>query len=142
MTRAMIVTVLHRMEGQPRGAGASGFADVPAGQWYSEAVAWGAANGIVLGFDETRFGGDEPVTREQIAAILYRYAGYKGRDTGGGADIGGFADAAAVSGYALDAVRWAVGESLIQGRGANDIAPQGDATRAEVAAIIQRYIAG
>jgi predicted peptidase len=140
MTRAMIVTVLHRMEGQPRGAGASGFADVPAGQWHSEAVAWGEANGIVLGFTETRFGGDEPVAREQIAAILYRYAAYKGRDVSGGADIGGFADAALVSGYALEAVRWAVGEGLIQGRGANDIAPQGNATRAEVAAIIQRYM--
>ncbi|MDR1439928.1 MAG: S-layer homology domain-containing protein, partial [Clostridiales bacterium] len=140
MTRAMTVTVLYRMEGQPRAAGASPFADVPAGQWYSDAIAWGAANGIVLGFTETRFGGDEPVTREQIAAILQRYAAYKGDAAGEEADIGSFADAADVSGYALGAVRWSVAGGLIAGRENNNLAPQGNATRAEVAAIIQRYI--
>jgi hypothetical protein len=141
MTRYMTVTVLYHMEGQPRVSGSSPFADAPAGQWHSDAVAWGAANGIVNGFSETEFGGDQPVTREQIAAILNRYATYKGRDAGAGdGAIDGFADAGSVSGYALDAVRWAVGAGLLQGRGENDIAPQGQATRAEVAAIIQRYL--
>ncbi|MDR1440640.1 MAG: glycosyl hydrolase 53 family protein [Clostridiales bacterium] len=141
MTRAMTVTVLYRMEGQPGAPSPSPFEDVPAGEWYSDAVAWGAANGIVNGFSETRFGGGEPVTREQLAAILLRYAEYKGKELGGAADISAFADAASVSGYALEAVQWAVGAGLIQGRGENDIAPQGNATRAEVAAIIQRFMA-
>jgi hypothetical protein len=140
MTRAMIVTVLYRLEGQPGVSGSSPFDDVEGGQWYSDAIAWGAANGIVKGFSESRFGGGEPVTREQIAAILQRYAAHKGKDTGDGADIGAFADAAAVSGYALGSVRWAVGAGLIQGHDTNELAPQDDAARAEVAAIMQRYM--
>jgi hypothetical protein len=141
MTRAMIVTVLYRMDGQPAVSGNSPVEDVAAGQWHSGAIAWGAANGIAKGFSEARFGGGEPVTREQMAAILQRYATHKGNDASGGADISGFTDAASVSGYALGAVRWAVGAGLIQGHDTNTLAPQGNATRAEVAAIIQRYMA-
>ncbi|MDR1440641.1 MAG: family 43 glycosylhydrolase [Clostridiales bacterium] len=141
MTRAMMVTVLYRMEGQAGVSAPSTFEDVPAGEWYSDAIAWGVENGIVNGLSDISFGGGEPVAREQLAAILLRYAEYKGKEASGGADVSAFADAASVSGYALEAVQWAVGAGLIQGRGENDIAPQGNATRAEVASIIQRFMA-
>ena len=108
MSRAMLVTVLHRMAGAPN-AGAANFADVPADAWYTQAVAWAAANGIVQGVSDSRFAPNVPVTREQMATILYRYANHAGvAGDGGSGSLDGFRDASAVSGYAVQAMGWAV----------------------------------
>ena len=138
LTRAMLVTILHRMEGQPA-AGESGFADVPADAWYANAVAWARANGIVTGVSDTEFAPNNTITREQLAAILYRYANSKGKDTSVKAELA-FNDAASVSEYAVDAMKWAVGTKLITGKGEGTLDPTGGATRAEVATILKRFI--
>jgi beta-glucosidase-like glycosyl hydrolase/predicted peptidase len=139
MTRAMLVTVLWRLEGEPNASKAASFTDVPPGQWYSEAIAWGEENQIVMGYGNGIFGGNDYVTREQIAALMYRYAEFTGANVSGRADISGFTDAAKTSNWATGSVQWAVNKGLILGRGNNDIAPVANATRAEVAAIIHRY---
>ena len=143
MTRAMLVTVLWRMDGKPGAAGGSSFTDVPRGQWYTEAVAWAAENGVVNGVGGGRFEPDGNVTREQIATILYRYAGLRGVPTGGRADLGSFPDGGAVSGWAYDALSWANAAGLIAGTregGVDYLAPQQNATRAQVAVILMRYL--
>ena len=143
MTRAMLVTVLWRMDGKPAAAGGSSFTDVPRGQWYTEAVAWAAENGVVNGVGGGRFEPDGNVTREQIATILYRYAGLRGVPTGGRADLGSFPDGGAVSGWAYDALSWANAAGLIAGTregGVDYLAPQQNATRAQVAVILMRYL--
>lgn len=137
-TRGMIVTVLHRLEGTPAAVPAS-FPDVTDGQYYSEGVAWAAANGIVLGYDTGLFGPYREITREQLAAILYRYAQYKGYDTSARGSLTQFTDGADVSGYAVEPMSWAVGIGLISGMGDNVLAPGGSATRAQVAAILMRF---
>lgn len=139
VTRAMVVTILWRMEHEPDGSGKSPFCDVADGSWYSDAVIWASENGIVYGYGNGKFGPDDAVTREQLAAILYRYAKYIGRSTGDSADLSSFHDADAVSDYAGDAMRWAVAESLIRGMDAM-LLPQGWATRAQIAAIIHRFL--
>lgn len=136
--RGMIVTILHRYEGSPA-AGANSFPDVKPGMYYSEAVAWAAANGIVNGYSDGRFAPDDTITREQMAAILYRYAGYKGLDVSGRADLSAFADGGRVSPYARDAMAWANQAGLINGVGSNSLSPGGSATRAEAAAILMRF---
>lgn len=144
MTRAMLVTVLWRMEGSPAPTVTNPFADIPSGQWYSDAVIWAAENGIVNGISATEFAPDHPITREQIATILYRYTKAKGHDVSASADLSQFPDAARISGYAYDALNWAVAEKLIGGSTENGITylnPQGNAIRAQVAAIIVRYVA-
>ncbi len=137
-TRAMIVTMLHRLNGTPA-AGVAGFADVAGGQWYSEAVAWAAANGVVNGYSDTKFAPNEEITREQLAAILYRYAQFKGLDVSAKGDLSGFADGAAVSGWAQEAMQWAVGAGLLNGNADGTLASAAGATRAEVAMILMRF---
>ena len=139
MTRAMLVTVLYRLEGEPAGTGSSSFSDVYSGSYYEKAVAWAAANGIVTGTGSTSFSPDAKVTREQLAAILYRYAQYKKLDTDAGAKLDSFSDAGNVSGYASEALSWAVSEGLINGASGR-LMPKGDATRAQVAAILHRFV--
>ncbi len=138
-TRAQIVTVLYRLEGEPATRSSNSFSDVSAGgQYYSSAVAWAAINNIVNGYEDGRFGPNDNVTREQIATILYRYATYKGYDTENAGSIANFSDAAKVSSWANTAISWAVGEELMNGdNGA--LRPQGNATRAEIAALLMRF---
>ena len=140
MTRAMLVTVLYRLEGQPAVYGGSAFADVAAGQWYTDAVIWATRNGIVNGLGDGKFGTNDNVTREQMAAILYRYAQNCGYDTTARANLNGYTDAAKISTYAQEAMSWANAMSLINGRTATSLAPTGTATRAEVAAIFHRFV--
>lgn len=136
-SRGMIVTMLHRMERTPAvGGKAMFFADVPAGQYYTDAVAWASENGIVTG-DGDYFRPNDPVTREQLAAILYRFAQYKGLDVSAQADLGRFPDANRVSSYAATAMRWAVATGLITGSD-GQLLPGGNAVRAQVAAMFQR----
>ena len=138
MTRAMLVTVLWRYEGEPE-AGKNTFSDVPNGQWYTNAVAWAAENGIVGGVGNNRFDPDGEITREQMATILFRYARKKGIDTGKRGDLSGFPDANMVSDYAKAPVQWVVAEKIINGSDGK-LLPQGNATRAQVSAILMRFI--
>ncbi|MCR4963952.1 MAG: S-layer homology domain-containing protein [Firmicutes bacterium] len=139
-TRAMIVTMLYRLEGSPAAGSVNPFKDVANGSWYANAVIWANANGIVEGYGNGKFGPTDNITREQMAAILYRYARYKGYDVSKQANLSGYTDAAKVSSWALPAMQWANAENLITGRTATTLAPGGNATRAEVAAILQRFI--
>ena len=140
MTRAMLVTVLWRSEGQPKGY-QNTFSDVNAkdGSWYIDAVAWAAANGVVNGVGNGKFDPEGKITREQMAAILFRYAQKKGIDTSRRGDLSGFPDANRISDYAKEAVYWTVGEGIINGSDGK-LLPQGNATRAQVATILMRYI--
>ena len=137
--RAMLVTVLYRLEGEPE-VGENGFNDVPEGEWYTDAVTWAAENKIVEGYDG-KFDPTGDITREQFATILYRYAKYKGYNISVGEDtnILSFADAEEISSWAKDAMQWAVGAGLINGKGENNLDPSGKATRAEMAAILYRF---
>ena len=139
MTRAMLVTVLYRLDGEPAVTGRSSFADVSSGMYYENAVIWAAANGIVTGTGSTSFSPDAKVTREQLAAILHRYAQYKKLDVRAEAKLSSFTDAASVSGYANAALSWAVAEGLVNGASGR-LMPKGDATRAQVAAILHRFV--
>lgn len=141
-TRAMIVTILYRLEGSPAVTGTSAFVDVPAGQWYTDAVNWAAANQIVKGTSATTFAPNDSITREQMAAILYRYAQYKGYDVTKKADLSGYSDNGQVSAYAKDALAWANAAKLINGVANTTLAPQGNATRAQVSAILHRFCDG
>lgn len=141
-TRAMIVTILYRLEGSPAVTGTSAFVDVPAGQWYTDAVNWAAANQIVKGTSATTFAPNDSITREQMAAILYRYAQYKGYDVTKKADLFGYSDNGQVSAYAKDALAWANAAKLINGVTNTTLAPQGNATRAQVSAILHRFCDG
>ncbi len=137
MTRAMLVTVLWRHMGSPRAEPGS-FSDVPADLWYSEAVAWAAENGIVNGMDETTFQPDGNLTREQMAAILYRLARKSWIDTSGQADLTSFADGDSVSDYAAEAMRWCVYEGILSGSDGK-LLPRDNATRAQVATLLTRF---
>lgn len=139
LSRAMLVTILYRLEGSPAVSEANPFSDVAEGQWYTDAVIWANANGIVSGYGNGSFGPMDNITREQMAAILMRYAGYKGADTFARADLSGYADQDAVSSWALEAMQWANAEGLINGRTATTLAPAGETTRAEAAAILTRF---
>ena len=139
MTRAMLVTVLWRMDGKPDATAEAAFKDVKSGAYYEGAVAWAAANGIVSGLSADSFGPDRNITREQLAAILMRYAQYKGADITTAGDISAFRDSSSVASYAADAVKWAAGNGYISGVTSDTIAPKAGATRAQVAAILMRY---
>ena len=139
MTRAMLVTVLYRLEGKPAVSGANAFSDVTSGEWYTDAVIWANANGIVGGYGSDLFGTNDPITREQMAAMLLRYADYKKCDTAKTNDLAAYADADVIASYAMDAMKWANAEGLITGRTATTLAPSGTATRAEVATILMRF---
>ena len=140
ITRGMIVTILYRMEGWPAVSGSCVFQDVAPGSYYESAILWAAAQGIVKGYDDTHFGPDDSITREQLAAILMRYAAYKNQDTDVRASLNGFVDAGSISGYATNAVAWAVSGQLLAGVGGSRIAPAGNATRAQAAAILHRFL--
>ena len=139
MTRAMLVTVLYRLEGQPAVNGRSGFSDVQYNGYYEDAVTWAADNGIVNGTSASTFSPNANVTREQMAAILYRYAQYKKYNTAASSSLNGFTDHASVSGYAAASLEWAVAEKLVNGS-AGKLMPTGNATRAQVAAILHRFV--
>ena len=139
MTRAMLVTVLYRLEGKPTVRGRSGFSDVVVNSYYEDAVTWAADNGIVNGTGTTTFSPDTNVTREQLAAILYRYAQYKKYSTKASASLNGFSDAQSVSSYAKTPLEWAVAEKLVNGANGK-LMPKGDASRAQVAAIFHRFV--
>ena len=137
-TRGMLVTILHRLEGEPA-ANDAGFTDVESGAWYQEAVDWAAANGIVNGTTETTFDPNGTLTREQMAAILYRYAAYKGYDMSQKAQLDQFQDQSTVSGYAEDALSWANAVGLITGVTDTTLSPKGSAVRAQTATILMRF---
>lgn len=140
LNRAMFVTMLYRVAGEPAVSKTADFSDVPGDTWFSDAVAWASSQGIVDGFDDDLFGPYNSLTREQLATILYRYAKWSGRSTYAPTDaLTGFADADKVSSYALDAMRWAVYTGLMQGS-ENGLEPQSSASRAQVAAIIHRFL--
>lgn len=138
-TRGMIVTILHRLEGTPAVSTSGTFADVTAGRYYTDAVEWASANGIVGGYGNGRFGPNDPITREQMAAILYRYAAYKEYDVSGAADLSGYSDASSISSYARIAMQWANHSGLVNGTSGATLSPQGSATRAQVAVILYRF---
>jgi len=142
-SRAMVVTILYRMEGSPAASLQKAFSDVSYNSWYGAAVSWAAANGIVEGYEDGTFRPNTAITREQLAAILYRYAAYRGDwtvDYYTESVVSGYPDAASVSGYAVKAVNWAVAEGLINGMD-GALNPRGTATRAQAAAILYRYLA-
>jgi hypothetical protein len=138
-TRAMIVTILYRLEGSPAVSGSSAFSDVSAGQYYTDAVTWASANGIVTGYSDGRFNPGSLLTRQQLATILYRYAAYKGYDVTASTDLSAYTDGASVSDYARTAMAWANGNGLINGTTTTTLTPAGSATRAQVAAILMRF---
>ena len=142
MTRAMLVTILYRMEGNPTVTAANAFTDVPADSWYTDAVAWADDHDIVNGVGNGEFAPMDNITREQMAVMLYRYAQYKGYDLNAGADLSAYTDAASISSWALEAMEWANAEGLITGRTATTIVPDGTATRAEAATILMRFLQG
>ena len=139
MTRAMLVTVLLRLDGADA-SGTNSFTDVLNGKWYTNAIAWASANGIVEGLSGNRFAPNAPIAREQLAAILFRYAKACGYDVSARAELTAYADAAQVSTWAGDAMRWAVAAGLISGRSGAQLAPKGEATRAEVAVILMNFV--
>lgn len=137
-TRGMVVTVLYRLENQPSTSAAS-FTDVASGAYYANAVAWANANGIVSGYGSGKFGPNDKVTREQLAAILYRYAQYKKYDVSGANSLDGYADAQSVSSYAVPALQWANAAGVVTGKSGSKLDPKGNAARAEVAAMLMRF---
>jgi hypothetical protein len=140
LSRAMIVTILWRLEDEPVISGKNAFNDVSTGQWYSDAIEWANANGIVEGYGNEAFGPNDDITREQLAAILCRYAAWKELDTSKTTDLSVFTDAWQISVFAQDAMKWANAEGFITGRTATTLVPAGTATRAETAVILMRFM--
>ena len=140
-TRGMIVTILHSMEGKPEAKGTA-FPDVADGQYYADAVAWASAKGIVGGYSNGNFGPNDPITREQMAAILYRYASTQDMEVNQRGNLNQFSDQGEISSYAREALAWANGAGLITGKGEGILDPRGPAVRAQVAAIFQRFCEG
>ena len=138
MTRAMLVTVLYRMAGEPAVSGGTGFVDVADGQWYTNAVIWAQDNGIVEAAGDQRFHPGDPITREMLAEVLYRYTGASEPVTDG---ISEYPDGGQVSAWAVDGMNWAVEQNLIRGQGDGNLAPADPVTRAEIATILQRMAA-
>ena len=139
LTRSMFVTILYRLENQPSVTKNAVFTDVSDGEWYTSAVDWAVANGIVFGLSDTEFGTDEPLLREQLAAMIMRYAKYKGYDVSSGDDILSYDDYADISEYAVPAIRFAVGSKILSGKTDKTINPSDTATRAEIAAVMTRF---
>lgn len=138
-SRGMIVAILHRLEGEPAPAAPCAFTDVPSGSYYEDAIAWAAENGIVTGYGDGKFGPDDPISRQQMAAFLYRYASMKGYVISATGDLSKFSDSGKISGYAVMPLRWATGHSLINGRNNGTLDPLGYASRSHVAAILHRF---
>ena len=139
LTRGMFVTMLYRMEGKPEATGNTSFTDVPANMYYAPAIAWASANGVVYGTSETAFSPEGKITREQMAAMMRRYASFKKLDTSAKADLSTFTDASAVSAWATGDMQWAVASELLYGNNHNQLQPTANATRAQAAAILQRF---
>ena len=140
-TRGMLVTILYRLEGEPAVTGEAGFDDVAAGQWYTDAVIWAAANDIVNGIGDNQFGPENTLTREQLVTMLYRYAQNKGYDVTASADLSGYPDAGQIQSWAQEAMTWAVAEGIVEGMDGN-LNPAGHATRAQIATILMRFCEG
>ena len=140
VTRGMMATILWRMEGSLAPKGKNSFTDVEAGRWYADAITWTTENGIFAGYSKDKFGPDEPITREQLTAIFYRYADYKGYKLTITGNLDKFEDADKITDYAKMVMQWAVGNGLIKGKSENLLDPQGTATRAEIAAMLHRFI--
>ncbi|MBR0088599.1 MAG: S-layer homology domain-containing protein, partial [Clostridia bacterium] len=140
ITRAMFVTVLYRIEGEPETSLNYTFEDILKGWYYEKAVAWGSANGIIAGYSDTEFAPDDKITREQMAAMLWRYAKYKGIDVsiGGNTNILSFNDAENITEYAIPAIQWAYGEDIINGYTDNTLRPQANTTRAQAAVVLDK----
>ena len=141
-TRAQLVTILYRLEGQPAVSGDLPFADVEAGTWYTNAVGWAAQNGIVNGVGDDTFAPGNDLTREQLVTILYRYAESKGYDVSASADLAGYPDGEEIQAYAREAMAWAVAENIIQGMEDDTLKPAGNASRAQIATILMRFCEG
>jgi hypothetical protein len=143
MSRAMLVTVLHRLEGTPSASNSTSFSDVESGKWYTDAISWANANDIVNGVGNSLFGTNNNITREQMATILYRYMNEQGLSVSASGDISGFPDGDSVSSYAEEAMSWAIGSGIITGKDSAEgtiLDPKGSASRAEVAAMLKRMI--
>ncbi len=138
-SRAMLVTILYRLEGEPLLSGGTAFTDVADGQWYSEAISWAAANGIVDGYGDGTFRPEQVMSRQEAAAMLYRYASHKGFDVSSSGDLSGFTDVESVQPWALEYIRWAVGTGLITGMTSSTLEPALGASRAQIAAILTRF---
>ena len=141
-TRAQLVTILYRLEGQPAVSGDLPFTDVEAGTWYTNAVVWAAQNGIVNGVGDDTFAPGNDLTREQLVTILYRYAEAKGYDVSASADLAGYPDGEEIQAYAREAMAWAVAENIIQGMEDDTLKPAGNASRAQIATILMRFCEG
>ena len=140
-TRAQLVTILYRLEGEPAVSGDLPFTDVEAGIWYTDAILWAAQNNIVNGVSDTEFAPGDDLTRQQLVTILYRYAEAKGYDVSASADLSGYPDADQVQDYAQPAMAWAVAEGIVEGVDGN-LNPAGNATRAQIATILMRFCEG
>ena len=140
VTRGMMATILWRMEGSLAPKGENSFTDVEAGRWYADAITWTAENGIFAGYSKDKFGPDDPITREQLTAIFYRYADYKGYKLTVTGNLDKFEDADKITDYAKMVMQWAVGNGLIKGKSETLLDPQGTATRAEIAAMLHRFV--
>ena len=140
VTRGMMATILWRMEGSLAPKGENSFTDVEAGRWYADAITWTAENGIFAGYSKDKFGPDDPITREQLTAIFYRYADYKGYKLTVTENLDKFEDADKITDYAKMVMQWAVGNGLIKGKSENLLDPQGTATRAEISAMLHRFV--
>ena len=140
VTRGMMATILWRMEGSLAPKGENSFTDVEAGMWYTDAITWTAENGIFAGYSKEKFGPDDPITREQLTAIFYRYADYKGYKLTVTGNLDKFEDADKITDYAKTVMQWAVGNGLIKGKSETLLDPQGTATRAEIAAMLHRFV--
>jgi len=142
LSRAMLSQILYNEAGRPQGAPSAGFTDVPANAWYANAVNWAASRGVVTGYGDGRFGPDDPITREQLAAMLWRNAKAAGRDVsvGENTNILGFPDFPAVSEWAVPALQWAAGAGVMTGKDGGRLDPAGQATRAEAATMLMRYL--
>ena len=141
-TRAQLVTILYRLEGEPAVSGDLPFTDVEAGTWYTNAVGWAAQNGIVNGVGDDTFAPGNDLTREQLVTILYRYAESKGYDVSASADLAGYPDGEEIQAYAREAMAWAVAENIIQGMEDDTLKPAGNASRAQIATILMRFCEG
>lgn len=139
MSRAMLATVLHRMDGAPAPASAAGFSDVPQGAYYERAVNWAAENKIVSGIGGGRFGSESHITRQDLAVMLYRYGSFKGYDLSNVSNLAEFSDNDRIAGYARQAMQWAVGAGILHGDSGR-LMPTGEATRAQVAVMLMRFV--
>lgn len=141
VTRGQVVTMLWRMEGSPKASGSGGFSDVKSGAWYAEAVVWAAKNSLVNGYPNGAFVPNRKISWQELVTILYRYAEYRGKSVAApGTDFSGFTDADNISAYALEPMRWAVGNGIIIGTTAGTLSPTGAATRAQFVQMLYRWL--